>query len=75
VISTAAWSPLFRDLLSKPGCDSAAASALADLGLALAAVRSQDRSILVGSAIIVGDHDIGANVGSDHFPVVADLRF
>jgi endonuclease/exonuclease/phosphatase (EEP) superfamily protein YafD len=71
------WSPLFRDLLAATGLRDSArgfdlsptwASRWSPAGLKI-------DHILVGSAIAVSDHGIGDDVGSDHFPVVADLQY
>ena len=71
------WSPLFRDLLATTGMRDSArgfdlsptwASRWLPFGLKI-------DHILVGRAIAVTDHSIGDEVGSDHFPVVADLQF
>jgi endonuclease/exonuclease/phosphatase (EEP) superfamily protein YafD len=71
------WSPLFRDLLSATGLRDSArgfdlsptwASHWLPLGLKI-------DHILVGSAVAVRSHAVGGEVGSDHFPVVADLEF
>jgi endonuclease/exonuclease/phosphatase (EEP) superfamily protein YafD len=71
------WSPLFRDLLAATGLRDSArgfdlsptwASRWLPVGLKI-------DHILVGSAIAVSDHGIGGDVGSDHFPVVADLQY
>jgi endonuclease/exonuclease/phosphatase (EEP) superfamily protein YafD len=71
------WSPLFRDLLTATGLRDSArgfdlsptwASRWLPIGLKI-------DHILVGRAIIVGNHAIGGYVGSDHFPVIADLQY
>lgn len=71
------WSPLFRDLLAATGLrDSAGgfdlsptwASRWLPVGLKI-------DHILVGNAIAVSDRHIGDYVGSDHYPVVADLQY
>ncbi len=71
------WSPLFRDLMTATGLRSTAAgidlsptwySRWLPFGLMI-------DHILVGTAITVQGHDVGGEVGSDHFPVVADLAF
>jgi endonuclease/exonuclease/phosphatase (EEP) superfamily protein YafD len=71
------WSPLFRDLLAATGLRDSArgfdlsptwASRWLPFGLKI-------DHILVGQAITVTSHEVGDEVGSDHFPVVADLQF
>jgi endonuclease/exonuclease/phosphatase (EEP) superfamily protein YafD len=71
------WSPLFRDLVTATGLRNTAAgidlsptwySRWLPLGLMI-------DHILVGTAITAQGHDVGGEVGSDHFPVVADLVF
>lgn len=71
------WSPLFRDLVTAAGLRSTAAgiglsptwfSRWVPFGLTI-------DHILVGRAITTQGHDVGGEVGSDHFPVVADLVF
>jgi endonuclease/exonuclease/phosphatase (EEP) superfamily protein YafD len=71
------WSPLFRDLLTATGLRDGArgfdlsptwASRWLPFGLKI-------DHILVGKAITVTGHGVGDEVGSDHFPVVADLQF
>jgi endonuclease/exonuclease/phosphatase (EEP) superfamily protein YafD len=71
------WSPLFRDLLAATGLRDGArgfdlsptwASRWLPFGLKI-------DHILVGKAITVTSHEVGPEVGSDHFPVVADLQF
>ena len=71
------WSPLFRDLLATTGMRTAPAASTSRPPGHHAGSRSASRSItsLVGRAIAVTDHSIGDEVGSDHFPVVADLQF
>jgi endonuclease/exonuclease/phosphatase (EEP) superfamily protein YafD len=71
------WSPLFRDLVAATGLrDAALATSLAPTWLSrrLPFGLTIDH-ILIGEAIDVARHDVGNDVGSDHFPVVADLRF
>jgi endonuclease/exonuclease/phosphatase (EEP) superfamily protein YafD len=71
------WSPLFRDLLTETGLrDAALATGLAPTWLSrwLPLGLTIDH-ILIGEAFEVARHDVGNDVGSDHFPVVADLRF
>jgi endonuclease/exonuclease/phosphatase (EEP) superfamily protein YafD len=71
------WSPLFRDLVTATGLRSTAA------GVGLAPTWSSRwlpfgltiDHILVGAAIKSHGHEVGNEVGSDHFPVVADLVF
>lgn len=69
------WSPLFRDLLAATGLRDAArgfspsptwASRRLPFGIKI-------DHILVGDAIAVSDHVVGDDVGSDHYPVAADL--
>jgi endonuclease/exonuclease/phosphatase (EEP) superfamily protein YafD len=71
------WSPLFRDLLAATGMRDGArgfdlsptwASQWLPFGLKI-------DNILIGKAIGVTNHFVGGDVGSDHFPVVADLQF
>lgn len=71
------WSPLFRDLLTATGLRDSArgfdvsptwASHWLPFGIKI-------DHILVGKAIAVDDHAVGGEVGSDHFPVIADLQF
>jgi endonuclease/exonuclease/phosphatase (EEP) superfamily protein YafD len=71
------WSPVFRDLVTATGLRSTATGAgltptwfsrWLPLGLVI-------DHILVGSAIETQRHDVGRDVGSDHFPVIADLAF
>jgi endonuclease/exonuclease/phosphatase (EEP) superfamily protein YafD len=71
------WSPLFRDLMTVAGLRSTAAgfglsptwfSRWLPFGLTI-------DHILVGAAIKTHGHEVGDDVGSDHFPVVADLVF
>jgi endonuclease/exonuclease/phosphatase (EEP) superfamily protein YafD len=71
------WSPLFRDLVTATGLRSTAAgsrlsptwfSRWLPFGLTI-------DHILVGAEIKAQGHDVGGEVGSDHFPVVADLVF
>jgi endonuclease/exonuclease/phosphatase (EEP) superfamily protein YafD len=71
------WSPLFRDLLAATALrDSARGFDLSPTWASrwLPAGLKIDH-ILVGSAIAVSDHHVGDDVGSDHFPVVADLQY
>lgn len=71
------WSPLFRDLLTATGLRDAA------LGHSPRPTWTSRRfpfgikidHILVGDGIAVTDYAVGDDVGSDHFPVVADLEF
>jgi endonuclease/exonuclease/phosphatase (EEP) superfamily protein YafD len=71
------WSPLFRDLVTATGLRSTAAgfglsptwfSRWLPFGLTI-------DHILIGKAITARSHDVGGDVGSDHFPVVADVTF
>jgi endonuclease/exonuclease/phosphatase (EEP) superfamily protein YafD len=71
------WSPVFRDLVTATGLRSTATgiglsptwySRWLPFGLTI-------DHILVGAAIKSQGHDVGDDVGSDHFPVVADLMF
>jgi endonuclease/exonuclease/phosphatase (EEP) superfamily protein YafD len=71
------WSPLFRDLVTETGLRSTAVglgvsptwfSHWPPLGLTI-------DHILIGAAIDAQSHEVGDDVGSDHFPVVADLVF
>jgi endonuclease/exonuclease/phosphatase (EEP) superfamily protein YafD len=71
------WSPVFRDLVTTAGLRSTAMgvglsptwfSRWLPLGLTV-------DHILVGTAINAQGHEVGRDVGSDHFPVVADLVF
>lgn len=71
------WSPLFRDLLAATGLRDSArgfspvptwASRRLPFGIKI-------DHILVGDAIAVSDYMVGDDVGSDHYPVVADLSF
>jgi endonuclease/exonuclease/phosphatase (EEP) superfamily protein YafD len=71
------WSPLFRELVTAAGLrDAALSTGLAPTWLSrwLPFGLTIDH-ILIGEAIEVARHDVGTDVGSDHFPVVADLRF
>ena len=71
------WSPLFRDLLTATDLrDSARGFDLSPTWASrwlLTGLKIDH--ILVGSAIVVSDHRIGNDVGSDHYPVVADLQY
>ena len=69
------WSPRFRDLLAATGLRDAAlgesprptwTSRRLPFGLKI-------DHILVGDGIAVSDYEVGDDVGSDHFPVVANL--
>ena len=71
------WSPLFRDLLAATGLRDSArgfdlsptwASRWLPFGLKI-------DHILVGKAITVTSHDVGGEVGSDHYPVIVDLAY
>jgi endonuclease/exonuclease/phosphatase (EEP) superfamily protein YafD len=71
------WSPVFRDLVTATGLRSTAAgggltptwfSRRLPLGLMI-------DHVLVGPVIKPQRHEVGRDVGSDHFPVVADLLF
>jgi endonuclease/exonuclease/phosphatase (EEP) superfamily protein YafD len=71
------WSPAFRDLVTATGLRSTA------VGIGLSPTWFSRRlpfglaidHILVGAAINAQGHEVGRDVGSDHFPVVADLVF
>ncbi len=71
------WSPYFRQFLSDAGlADSARGRGVAPtwfsrwlpFGLPI-------DQVLVGPAIAVAERHVGADVGSDHLPVIADLNF
>ena len=71
------WSPLFRDLLAATGLRDSArgfdllptwASRWLPFGLKI-------DHILVSKTIGVADHQVGDDVGSDHFPVVVDIAY
>jgi endonuclease/exonuclease/phosphatase (EEP) superfamily protein YafD len=71
------WSPLFRDLLAATGLRDSAqgfdfkptwASRWLPFGIKI-------DHILVGRAIGVAGHQVGGDVGSDHFPVVVDIAY
>jgi endonuclease/exonuclease/phosphatase (EEP) superfamily protein YafD len=71
------WSPVFADLLDAGGLrDSARGRGLVStwnsrfplLGLPI-------DHVLVGSGLVVHARRVGPDIGSDHFPVVADLAF
>jgi len=71
------WSPLFRDLLAATGLRDSArgfdllptwASRWWPFGLKI-------DHILVSNTISVASHQVGGDVGSDHFPVVADIAY
>lgn len=71
------WSPLFRDLVNATGLRSTArgrslSSTWFSPWLAFGLMIDH---ILVGAAIEPQSHEVGHEVGSDHFPVVADLVF
>jgi endonuclease/exonuclease/phosphatase (EEP) superfamily protein YafD len=71
------WSPMFRDLIAATDMrDAALGFGLAPTWLSrwLPFGLTIDH-ILVGSAIEIDSHQVGRAVGSDHFAVVADLRF
>jgi endonuclease/exonuclease/phosphatase (EEP) superfamily protein YafD len=71
------WSPLFRELLTRTGLrDAALATGLAPTWLSrwLPFGLTIDH-ILIGDGIDVSRHEVGKDVGSDHFPVIADLHF
>ena len=76
-LNTTPWSPVFRELVDTAELrDSALGFGLHPtwLSRALPAGLPIDH-ILVGADVQVIDRHVGADVGSDHFPVVADLGF
>jgi endonuclease/exonuclease/phosphatase (EEP) superfamily protein YafD len=71
------WSPFFTDLLAATGLHDSALgfgvwptwnSALLPFGLKI-------DHVLVADGVIVRNHQVGGDVGSDHFPVIADLAY
>jgi endonuclease/exonuclease/phosphatase (EEP) superfamily protein YafD len=70
------WSPRFRDLLAASGLrDTAPGFGLSPTWFARWPLGLKIDHILVGGGIGTGWHEVGGDVGSDHFPVVVDLRF
>lgn len=71
------WSPVFRDLLTATGLrDTSRDFGLGSTWLSrwLPFGLTIDH-VLAGKAIRATEHDVGRDVGSDHFPVVTTLRF
>jgi endonuclease/exonuclease/phosphatase (EEP) superfamily protein YafD len=71
------WSPYFADLLAAAGLHDSALgfgiwptwnSSLLPLGIKI-------DHVLVADGVVVRNHMVGGDVGSDHFPVVADLAY
>lgn len=70
------WSPRFRDLLAASGLRDAARGASLDPTWASRRLPFGLKidHILVGDALTVSDYAVRDDVGSDHYPVVADLE-
>ena len=71
------WSPFFSDLLAATGLHDSALgfgvwptwnSSLLPLGLKI-------DHVLVTGGVVARNHQVGADVGSDHFPVIVDLAY
>jgi endonuclease/exonuclease/phosphatase (EEP) superfamily protein YafD len=71
------WSPLFADLLAATGLHDSALgfgtwptwySSLLPLGIKI-------DHVLVAHGVAVRNHQVGHDVGSDHFPVIVDLAY
>jgi len=71
------WSPRFRDLLSATGLrDSAFSFGLSPTWFSSwLPIGIKIDHILIGNEIAVTRHEVGSDVGSDHYGVVADLAF
>jgi endonuclease/exonuclease/phosphatase (EEP) superfamily protein YafD len=70
------WSPTFRDLLQAPGLvDTARGRGLRGTWpVCLPGMRIPIDHCLVSGDLQVLDRQVGPGVGSDHFPVMADLQ-
>ena len=75
-LNTSPWSPHFRDLLAQTGLRDAAAGRgwLPTWPVRLGPAGIPIDHVLVGGGVAVADLKRGPDVGSDHYPLVADLR-
>lgn len=71
------WSPFFADLLTATGLHDSALgfgiwptwnSSLLPVGIKI-------DHVLVADGVVVRNHQVGGDVGSDHFPVIVDLAY